>query len=83
MLLGFDATTIRGNKTGVGYYSARLLERLTSVGGDENPIDEILVFPAACSSTKAASGFARYGCRRCSPWSSGAYVPTSATSRIS
>ncbi|HEY7821085.1 MAG TPA: glycosyltransferase family 1 protein, partial [Vicinamibacteria bacterium] len=43
MLLGFDATTIRGNKTGVGYYSARLLERLTSVGGDENPIDEILV----------------------------------------
>jgi glycosyltransferase involved in cell wall biosynthesis len=43
MLLGFDATTIRGNKTGVGYYSARLLERLTSVGGAENPIDEILV----------------------------------------
>ena len=43
MLLGFDATTIRGNKTGVGYYSARLLERLTSVGGDDNPIDEILV----------------------------------------
>jgi glycosyltransferase involved in cell wall biosynthesis len=43
MLLAFDATTIRGNKTGVGYYSARLLERLTSVGGDENPIDEVLV----------------------------------------
>ncbi|HEY7819284.1 MAG TPA: glycosyltransferase family 1 protein [Vicinamibacteria bacterium] len=43
MLLGFDATTIRGNKTGVGYYSARLLERLTSVGGDDNPIDQILV----------------------------------------
>jgi glycosyltransferase involved in cell wall biosynthesis len=43
MLLGFDATTIRGNKTGVGYYSARLLERLTTVGGDDNPIDEILV----------------------------------------
>ncbi len=43
MLLAFDATTIRGNKTGVGYYSARLLERLTSVGGDDNPIDEILV----------------------------------------
>jgi glycosyltransferase involved in cell wall biosynthesis len=43
MLLGFDATTIRGNKTGVGYYSARLLERLTSVGGDDNPIDEVLV----------------------------------------
>jgi glycosyltransferase involved in cell wall biosynthesis len=43
MLLAFDATTIRGNKTGVGYYSSRLLERLTSVGGDENPIDEILV----------------------------------------
>jgi glycosyltransferase involved in cell wall biosynthesis len=43
MLLAFDATTIRGNKTGVGYYSARLLERLTAVGGDDNPIDEILV----------------------------------------
>jgi glycosyltransferase involved in cell wall biosynthesis len=43
VLLGFDATTIRGNKTGVGYYSARLLERLTSVGGDDNPIDQILV----------------------------------------
>ncbi len=43
MLLAFDATTIRGNKTGVGYYSARLLERLTAVGGDENPIDEVLV----------------------------------------
>ncbi|HEY7699174.1 MAG TPA: glycosyltransferase family 1 protein, partial [Vicinamibacteria bacterium] len=43
MLLGFDATTIRGNKTGVGYYSARLLERLTATGGDDNPIDEILV----------------------------------------
>ncbi len=43
MLLAFDATTIRGNKTGVGYYSARLLERLTAVDGDENPIDEILV----------------------------------------
>ena len=35
MLLAFDATTIRGNKTGVGYYSARLLERLTAVGGDD------------------------------------------------
>ena len=43
MLLAFDATTIRGNKTGVGYYSARLLERLTAVGGDHNPIDEVLV----------------------------------------
>jgi len=43
MRLAFDATTIRGNKTGVGYYSARLLERLTAVGGDDNPIDEILV----------------------------------------
>ncbi len=43
MLLAFDATTIRGNKTGVGYYSARLLERLTAVGGDDNPIDEVLV----------------------------------------
>lgn len=43
MLLGFDATTIRGNKTGVGYYTARLLERLTATGGDGNPIDEILV----------------------------------------
>ena len=43
MLLASDATTIRGNKTGVGYYSARLLERLTAVGGDDNPIDEILV----------------------------------------
>ncbi len=43
MLLAFDATTIRGNKTGVGYYSARLLERLTSVGFDDNPIDEVLV----------------------------------------
>ena len=43
MLLAFDATTIRGNKTGVGYYSARLLERLTAVDGDANPIDEILV----------------------------------------
>jgi glycosyltransferase involved in cell wall biosynthesis len=43
MLLGFDATTIRGNKTGVGYYSARLLERLTAVDGDANLIDEILV----------------------------------------
>ena len=43
MLLGYDATTIRGNKTGVGYYSSRLLERLTRVGGDTNPIDELLV----------------------------------------
>lgn len=43
MLLGFDATTIRGNMTGVGYYSARLLERLTRVGGEGNPIDEVLV----------------------------------------
>ncbi|MGH9336409.1 MAG: glycosyltransferase family 4 protein, partial [Vicinamibacteria bacterium] len=43
MLLAFDATTIRGNKTGVGYYTARLLERLTSVRGDDNPIDEVLV----------------------------------------
>jgi glycosyltransferase involved in cell wall biosynthesis len=43
VLLAFDATTIRGNKTGVGYYSARLLERLSAVGGDDNPIDEILV----------------------------------------
>jgi hypothetical protein len=64
MLLAFDATTIRGNKTGVGYYSARL-ERLTAVGGDDNPIDEVLVLsnreldftpiPGAASSTKAAS----------------------------
>ncbi len=43
MLLGYDATTIRGNKTGVGYYSSRLLDRLTRVGGDTNPIDELLV----------------------------------------
>ena len=43
MNLGFDATTIRGNKTGVGYYSANLLERLTRVGGDQNPIDEVLL----------------------------------------
>lgn len=43
MLLAFDATTIRGNKTGVGYYTARLLERLTTVGEADNPIDELLV----------------------------------------
>ncbi len=43
MLVGFDATTIRGNKTGVGYYTARLLERLTRVGGRANPIDELVV----------------------------------------
>jgi glycosyltransferase involved in cell wall biosynthesis len=43
MLLAYDATTIRGNKTGVGYYTSRLLERLTRVGGDLNPIDELLV----------------------------------------
>lgn len=43
MLLGFDATTVRGNKTGVGYYTSRLLERVTRVDGEENPIDEILV----------------------------------------
>lgn len=43
MLLAFDGTTIRGNKTGVGYYTSRLLERLTRVGGESNPIDELLV----------------------------------------
>jgi glycosyltransferase involved in cell wall biosynthesis len=43
MLLAYDATTIRGNKTGVGYYTSRLLERLTRVGGEFNPIDELLV----------------------------------------
>ena len=43
MLLGFDATTLRGNKTGVGYYTSRLLERLTRVGGRANPIDEVLI----------------------------------------
>ena len=43
MLLAYDATTIRGNKTGVGYYTARLLEHLTRVGGESNPIDELLV----------------------------------------
>jgi glycosyltransferase involved in cell wall biosynthesis len=43
MLLAYDATTIRGNKTGVGYYTARLLEHLTRVGGEDNPIDELLV----------------------------------------
>ncbi|HXV61760.1 MAG TPA: glycosyltransferase family 1 protein [Vicinamibacteria bacterium] len=43
MLLAFDATTIRGNKTGVGYYTERLLERLTQVGGEANPVDEVLV----------------------------------------
>lgn len=43
MLVGFDATTIRGNKTGVGYYTARLLERLTVVDGNDNPIDHLAV----------------------------------------
>ncbi|MFQ5789326.1 MAG: glycosyltransferase family 4 protein [Acidobacteriota bacterium] len=43
MLVGFDATTMRGNKTGVGYYTARLLESLTVVGGEDNPIEELAV----------------------------------------
>jgi glycosyltransferase involved in cell wall biosynthesis len=43
MRVAFDATTIRGNKTGVGYYSSRLLEHLTRVEGSDNPIDELLV----------------------------------------
>ena len=51
MLLGFDATTLR--KTGVGYYTWRLLERLTEVDGPANPIDEVLLLsnrPVAMSS---------------------------------
>jgi glycosyltransferase involved in cell wall biosynthesis len=43
LLLAFDGTTIRGNKTGVGYYTSRLLDRLTRLGGQSNPIDELLV----------------------------------------
>ena len=43
MLVGFDATTIRGNKSGVGYYTSRLVEHLTVEGGASNPIDELLV----------------------------------------
>ena len=43
MLLGFDATTIRGNKSGVGYYTSRLVEHLTAEGGASNPIDELLI----------------------------------------
>lgn len=43
MLVGFDATTIRRNKTGVGYYTARLLERMTRVNGERNPVDELIV----------------------------------------
>ena len=43
MLLGFDATTIRGNKSGVGYYTSRLLSYLTTERGPDNPIDELLV----------------------------------------
>ena len=43
MLVGFDATTIRGNKSGVGYYTSRLVEHLTAEGGASNPIDELLV----------------------------------------
>ncbi len=43
MRLAFDATTIRGNKTGVGYYSSRLLERLTRIDAADNPIDELLI----------------------------------------
>ena len=43
MLVGFDATTIRGRMSGVGHYTSRLLERLTSVGGDSNPIDHLAV----------------------------------------
>jgi glycosyltransferase involved in cell wall biosynthesis len=43
MIVGFDATTVRGNKTGVGYYTSRLLERLTRVDGERNPIDQLLV----------------------------------------
>jgi glycosyltransferase involved in cell wall biosynthesis len=43
VIVGFDGTTIRGNKTGVGYYTSRLLERLTRVDGEDNPIDELVV----------------------------------------
>jgi glycosyltransferase involved in cell wall biosynthesis len=43
VILGFDATTVRGNKTGVGYYTSRLLDRLTRVDGERNPIDQLLV----------------------------------------
>ena len=43
MLVGFDATTICGNKSGVGYYASRLLKHLTVEGNASNPIDELIV----------------------------------------
>ena len=73
MLLGFDATTLRGNKTGVGYYTSRLLERLTRVGGRANPIDEVLILsnrPVAIGSVPRAhqpqGGQFPWGCQEIS-----------------
>jgi len=69
MLVGFDATTIRGNMSGVGYYTARLLERLTRVGGEANPIDHLIVFsnlPLTLSAElprTSVFGGARFGVR--------------------
>jgi glycosyltransferase involved in cell wall biosynthesis len=69
MLVGFDATTIRGHMSGVGYYTARLLERLTRVGGEANPIDHLVVFsnvPVPLASLPPRSSIydqARFGVR--------------------
>ena len=41
MIVGFDATTLNGNLSGVGYYTARLMESLAN-GAGEGTLDRIV-----------------------------------------
>ena len=42
MILGFDATTVGNGMSGVGYYTARLLESLSN-GAGEGQLERLIV----------------------------------------
>ena len=77
MIVGYDATTVTGQLSGVGYYTSRLLASLAN-GAGRGVVDRLVVLsnretlarasPRGSGSTRAgASRCARCGCSSCCP----------------
>ncbi len=63
MILGFDATTLRGRLSGVGYYTARLMETLAN-GAGSGIVDRIVVLSNREVPVPAGERVAVYARRR-------------------